>query len=45
MFVKIKQKLYANVPEGAPQQMYCMDKEQFKIKSLQTIYNAKWTFT
>jgi len=31
MFVK-KQELCANVPKGAPQQLCCVDKEQFKIK-------------
>jgi len=43
--VKIKQKFCANMPKGAPQQFECLDKEQFKIKWLQTIYNAKCTFT
>jgi len=43
--VKIKQKFCANMPKGAPQQFECLDKEQFEIKWLQTIYNAKCTFT
>jgi len=45
MFVKIKQNLCANVPKGDSQQVWCVDKEQFKIKWLQTIHNVKWTFT
>jgi len=32
MFFKIKQRLCTNVPKGAPQQLQCADKEQFKIK-------------
>jgi len=33
------------MPEGAPQQFECVDKEQFKTKGLQTIYNVKCTLT
>jgi len=32
MLVKIKETLCANVPKGVPQQIYYVDKEQFKIK-------------
>jgi len=32
MFFKIKQKLCANVSKGAPQQLECVDKEQFAVK-------------
>jgi len=45
MFVKIKQTLSENVPKGDPQEVCYVDKEQFKIKWLQTIHNVKWTFT
>jgi len=31
--------------KGSPKQLQCVDKEQYKSKSLQTIYNVKWTFT
>jgi len=33
------------MPKGARQQFECVDKEQFKTKWLQTIYNVKCTFT
>jgi len=45
MLVKMKQKLCANGPKGALQQIQCVYKKQFKIERLQTIYNVKWTFT
>jgi len=32
VFVNIQQKLYANVPKEAPEQLECVGKEQFKIK-------------
>ena len=38
-------RLCANVPKGAPQQLQRADKEQFKTKWRQTIYNVKYTFT
>ena len=43
MFDKIKQKVCANMPKGTLNN--CVDKEQFKINWLQTVYNAKLTFT
>jgi len=45
MFVKMKEKLCANLPKGAPRQVWSADEEQFKIKLFQTICNLKWTFT
>jgi len=33
------------VPNGASQQLECVDKEKLKIKWLQTIYSMERTFT
>jgi len=33
------------MPKGGPQQLECVDKEQFKIKWLPIIHNVKCTFT
>jgi len=44
VFVKMKQTLCANMPKKAPQQLQRVDKEQFKIKLLQTIQYVKLTF-
>ena len=35
----------SNVPKKIPQPLQCVDREHFKIKWPQAIYNAKWTFT
>jgi len=44
MFVKIKEKLCVNMPTGAPQQLECVHKKQFKVKRFQAFYNAKCAF-
>jgi len=45
MHFQNKAKIMCKYAKGRLQQMKCVDKEQFKIKWLQTFYNVKWTFT